>query len=126
MDSVFDQLKMFQSQLEQNKDIATKVDEGIEFNPFTDALARRMMAGLLPQKGTVPEGTKCTFCGSIAVSRTFIPTGGPYSGRITCDDCGKSVSVLKHVTDRAFTVEPIDENNHLTDVEGDNGNTIAP
>lgn len=118
MDSVVDQLKIFQAQLEQNKDVAN-IDKGIEFNPYTNVVAYNMMAGLLPQSGSVPEGTKCTFCGSVSVSRTFIPTGGPYSGRITCDDCGKSESVLKHVTDRAFVVEPIDKSNHLTNVEGD-------
>lgn len=118
MDSVVEQLKIFQTQLEQNKDVAN-VDKGIEFNPYTNVVAYNMMAGLLPQRGSVPEGTKCTFCGSVSVSRTFIPTGGSCSGRITCDDCGKSESVLKHVTDRAFVVEPIDKSNHLTIVEPD-------
>lgn len=87
-------------------------DNGIEFNPYTNPIAKAMVKGLLPQKGTVPEGTKCSFCGSTLVNRTFIPTGGPYSGRITCNECGKTESVLKHVTDRAFTVEPIDERNN--------------
>ena len=85
-----------------------------------------MVAGLLPTEAPVPDGATCRFCGSPNITRTIIPMGGPFSGRVTCKNCSKEESVINHVAHKTVSVSPIEsvykrpeQFSHLTNDESD-------
>lgn len=75
-------------------------------DPF---LIKAMVAPLMPKKVPAPEGTYCLSCGSKDMTRTVIPAGGPYSGRVTCHFCGKDTTTMTYLAQRMVGVQPLDK-----------------
>jgi len=76
-------------------------------------MAKSIITPLVPVKGKVPAGSKCTKCSSEDIERTIVPIGGPWSGIVTCKSCGYKESVSSHVAKSCISVEPLDINKSI-------------
>jgi hypothetical protein len=72
------------------------------------ALLKAMLEPMCPRKIGVPEGAKCTKCGSDKIHRIWAPSWGRFGGRIECTECGYKESAMAHICKSCISIEPLE------------------
>jgi hypothetical protein len=69
------------------------------------ALDFKFLTGVIKRKP--PRGTICVKCGSKKLTIYTTLFSGSYSGRLECDKCGYSMSVMSYIGKHIVTIESL-------------------